>query len=133
MLLRRLGWRNLRAQLVRQQARYFFLDDHTRFNVETFLEQKSDAASALRNFITNFITPEKLKIDSVRTDKGVEFEGDFQRLLDALGIAHKYIYPDMLQYNGVEERALGLLHDKTIAPLQDLKNRTLAIFCRQRR
>lgn len=97
------------------------VDDHTRLKVVKFLKKESDATSALRSFIADYITPEKLTIRAIRTDNGGEFEGDIDQVLDELGITHKHTPPDRPQYNGVAERALGLLREKTIVLMQDLK------------
>lgn len=97
-----------------------FVDDCTRFKVTKFIEEKSDAVDALKSFIADYITPQGLKIVSVRTDNGGEFEGDFQRHLDALGIRHECTPPHTPQYNGVAERALGLLREKAIAMMEDV-------------
>lgn len=55
-----------------------------------------------------------------RTDNGGEFKGKFQRELDKLGITHEHTSPDTPQYNGVTERAFGLLREENIALLEDL-------------
>ncbi|CAN0472706.1 unnamed protein product, partial [Ascophyllum nodosum] len=56
----------------------------------------------------------------VRTDGGGGFEGEFQLLLKELGIKRETTPPHTPQYNGVVERALGLLRDKTVALLRDM-------------
>ena len=45
---------------------------------------------------------------------------EFQHVLDSHGIAHEFTSPDTPQYNGVAERALGLLQEKSIAMLQEM-------------
>ena len=96
------------------------VDDFSRFKIVRFLKKKSDAAAALRNIIAEYNTPSGLKIGAIRTDEGGEFEGEFQRVLDSFGINHEFTPPDTPQYNGVAERALGLLREKSIAMLQEM-------------
>ena len=96
-------------------------DDFSRFKIVRFLKKKkNDAVAALRNIIAEYITPAGLKIGSIRTDEGGEFEGKFQQGLDSYGITHELTPPDTPQYNGVAKRALGLLRDKSIAMLQEM-------------
>ena len=77
------------------------VDDFSRFKIVWFLKKKSDAAAALRNIIAEYITPNGLKIDSIRTDEGGEFEGECQQVLDSHGITHEFTPPETPQYNGV--------------------------------
>ena len=71
--------------------------------------------------ITDYITPQKkLSIKCIRTDNGNETEGEFQREVDRCGITHEHTPLDTLQYNGVTERALGLLREKAIALTEEL-------------
>ena len=72
------------------------------------------------SLIADYITPQKLSIKCVQTDKDGEFEGEFQRELDRLSITHEHTPPDTLQYNGVAERALGLLRHNTITLMEEL-------------
>ena len=67
--------------------------------------------------IHTYIAPADIKIGTVRTDGGETFEGEFQSLLKKLRIKRKTTPPHTPQYNGVVERALGLLRDKTMARL----------------
>ena len=94
------------------------VDDFTRFKLVSFLKKKSDTAGALKDVIADYIKPAGLDIGAIRTDEGGEFEGEFQRLLIELSIKHEHTHPDTPQYNGVAERALGLLREKTIAMMQ---------------
>ena len=48
------------------------MDDFSRYKIVRFLE-KSDAPTALRNIITEYIIPAGLTIDSIRTDEGWQF------------------------------------------------------------
>ena len=65
-------------------------------------------------------TSQKLSIKCVRADNGGEFEGEFQRELDRRSITHEHTPPDTPQYNGVAERALGLLLETAIALMEKL-------------
>ena len=96
-----------------------YVDDFSRFKIVRFLK-KSDTAAALTGIIAEYITPAGLKIGSIRTDEGGESEGGFQQGLDSHGITHGSTPPDTPQYNGVAERALGLLREKSIAMLHEM-------------
>ena len=94
------------------------VDDFTRFKFIRFLKHKSDAAKELRELVAGHISSTSIKIGTVRTDSGGEFKGEFQSLLEEVGIKRETIPPHTPQYNGVVERALGLLRDKTVAFLR---------------
>ena len=91
-----------------------FVDDCTCFKVVKFVKKKSHTTDALLSLIADYITPQKLSIKCVRTDNGGEVEREFQRELDRRSITHEHTPPDTPQYNGVAERALGLLREKAI-------------------
>ena len=74
----------------------------------------------LRDLVAEHIAPAGIKIGIVRIDGGGEFEGEFQSLLEELGIKRETTPPHTTQYNGVVERALGLLRDKTVALLRGM-------------
>ena len=97
------------------------VDDFTRFKFVRFLKHKSDAAKELSELVAEHIAPAGIKIGTpVRTAGGGEFEGEFQLLLKELGIKPETTPPHTPQYNGVVERALGLLRDETVAFLRDI-------------
>ena len=85
------------------------MDDCIRLKVVKFVKKKRNTMAALLSLIAVYITPQKLSVKCVRTDNGGEFEGEFQRELDRRRITHEHTPPDTPQYNGVVERALGLL------------------------
>ena len=89
-----------------------FMDDCTRFKVVKFVKKKSNTTAALLSLIADCIIPQKLSIKCVQTDNGGKFKGEFKRELDRRSITHEHTPPDTPQYNGVAERALGLLRDK---------------------
>ena len=93
------------------------VDDFTRFQFIRFLKHKRDAAKELLKLVAEHIAPLGIKIGTVRTDGGGEFEGEFQSLLE-LRIKRETTPPHTPQYNGVVERALVLLQDKTVAHVQ---------------
>ena len=62
------------------------VDDFIRFKFICFLKHKSDAAKELCELVAEHIAPSGIKIGTVRTDGGGEFEGEFQLLLMELGI-----------------------------------------------
>ena len=98
----------------------FFVDNCTRFKVVKFVKKKSDTTAALLSLIVDYITPQKLSMKCVWTDNGGEFEGDFKRELNRRSISHEHTPPDTPQYNGVAERALGLLREKAIILMEEL-------------
>ena len=71
-----------------------FVDDCTRSKVVKFVKKKSNATAALLSPVADYINPQKLSIKCVRTDKGGEFEGEFQRELDRRSITHEHTPPD---------------------------------------
>ena len=99
------------------------VDDFRRFKVSKFLNTKSSVktAAALESYIATYITPELVSICAVRTDHGGEFEGEFQRKLDQLGIQHQHTPPNMPKYNGVAKQWIELLREWTIALRGDLE------------
>ena len=84
------------------------------------IPEEDERCIALRNTIAEYPTPAGLKIDSIRIDEVGEFEGELQQVLDSHDITHEFTPPDMSQYNGVAERALGLLREKSFAMLQEM-------------
>ena len=94
------------------------VDDFSRYKIVAFMAKKSDATAVLRAIIAKYFAPAGLNIGVIRTDNGGEFQGAFQSLLAELGIKHERTPPYTPQYNGVAERTLGLLRDKTVALLR---------------
>ena len=92
----------------------------TRFMFIRFLKHKSDAAKELRELVTEHIAPAGIKVGTVRTDSGGEFEQEFQSFLKELGIKRETTPPHTSQYNGVVERALGLRRNKAVALLRGM-------------
>ena len=96
------------------------VDNFTRFKFTRFLKHKSDAAKQLREPVAKHIAPSGVKIGTVLTDGGGEFEGEFQSLLKELRMKRETTPPHIPQYNGVVERALALLRDETVALLRGM-------------
>ena len=92
-------------------------DDCTRFTRVYFLRHKSDAASAFESFLTEVRadgTPSVVM--AVRSENGREFFGEvFGELCRKRGIKQEFTPPDSPKYNGVAERALGLINDAAVA------------------
>ena len=97
-----------------------FVDDCTRFKAVTFVKKKSKTTAALLSLIADYITPQKLSIKCVQTEHGGELEGEFQCELDWRSITLEHTPPDTPQYNGLAERALGILREKAITLMEDL-------------
>ena len=94
------------------------VDDFSRYKIVAFMAKKSDVTAVLRVIIARYFAPAGLNIGFIRTDNGGEFQGAFQSLFAELGIKHEHTPPYTPQYNGVAERTLALLRDKTIALLR---------------
>ena len=94
------------------------VDDFSRYKIVAFMAKKSDATAILKAIIVRYFAPAGLNIGVIRTDNGREFQGVFQSLLAELGIKHERSPQYTPQYNGVAERTLGLLRDKTVALLR---------------
>ena len=94
------------------------VDDFLRYKIVAFMAKKSDATAVLRAIIARYFAPAGLSIGVIRTDNGGEFQGAFHSLLAEQGIKHGCTPPYTPQYNGLAERTLGLLRDKTVALLQ---------------
>ena len=114
------GWPMKHSSLGGNSYIVIFVDDCTRFKVIKFVKKKSDTTAALLALIADYITPQKLSIECVQTNNGGEFEGEFQRKLDRRSITHEHTPPDTRQYNGMAERALGLLREKAIILMEEL-------------
>ena len=92
-------------------------DDCTRFTRLYFLRHKSDAASAFESFLAEVRakgTPSVVM--AVRSDNRREFFGGaFGELCRKRGIKQEFTPADSPKYNGVAERALGLINDAAVA------------------
>ena len=93
------------------------VDDFSRYKIVAFMAKTSDATVVLRAIIARYFEPAGLNIGVIRTDNGGEFQGAFPSLLAELSIKHERTPPYTPQHNGVAERTLGLLRDKTVVLL----------------
>ena len=60
-------------------------------------------------------------IGTIRTYEEYEIEGKFQEELDKLEIYHEPTPPSTPQYNGVAEKVLRLLKEKSVAMLETME------------
>ena len=92
-------------------------DDCTRFNRVYFLRHKSDAASAFESFLAEVRADDiPSTVMAVRSDNGREFFGGaFGELCRKRCIKQEFTPADSPKYNGVAERALGLINDAAAA------------------
>ena len=74
------------------------VDDFTRFKSIRLLKNRRYAAKELRELVAEHIAPAGIKIGTVRTDGGGDFEGEFQSLLKELGIKRETTPPHTRQY-----------------------------------
>ena len=96
-------------------GKYFCLvivDDYSRYTWVFFLSQKNDTFDTFRTFTKKVQNELELKIKTIRSDHGGEFENhDFTNLCDELGITHQFSAPRTPQQNGVAERKNRTLLD----------------------
>ena len=95
------------------------VDDFTRFKFISFPQtQEATPRRRYGTLSTRRSRPAGLKVGIIGTDGGGEFEEQFQSLPTEYEIKREFTPPYTPQYNGVVERALGLLRDKTVALLR---------------
>ena len=96
-------------------GKYFCLvivDDYSRYTWVFFLSQKSDTFEIFQTFSKKIQNELELKIKTIRSDHGREFENhDFENLCDELGLMHQFSAPRTPQQNGVAERKNRTLLD----------------------
>ena len=85
-----------------------------------FLKHKSKAVAALRGIVDTYFAPAGLKIGAVPAGNGGELEGTFHELLYDPDNQHVWAPLHTTQYNGITERKLRLLRDKTVALLRGM-------------
>ena len=88
-------------------------DDFSRFTWLYGLKSKSSSATAFafRKFLADVrVDVTQPRVEIVRSDNGKEFSGgDFERLCNELTIKQEFTPPYTPQYNGVAERAFGIM------------------------
>ncbi|XP_028196458.1 uncharacterized protein LOC114381380, partial [Glycine soja] len=81
------------------------VDDFSRYTWTLFITHKSDSFHAFRKLAKVIQNKKNLKIASIRSDHGGEFENkDFELFCDEHGIEHNFSAPRTPQQNGVVER-----------------------------
>ena len=81
------------------------VDDYSRYTWTLFLTHKSDAFHAFKKLIKVIQNKKNLKIASIKSDHGREFENKyFESFCDEHGIEHNFFSPITPQQNGVVER-----------------------------
>ncbi|KAK2422442.1 hypothetical protein QL285_032975 [Trifolium repens] len=88
------------------------VDDYSRFCWTLFLSNKSDTLSAFKQFAKMIQNKLDLKIISIRSDHGGEFENNnFDKFCSKHGIEHNFSAPRTPQQNGVVERKNRILEE----------------------
>ncbi|KAK2363148.1 cysteine-rich RECEPTOR kinase [Trifolium repens] len=88
------------------------VDDYSRFCWTLFLSSKSDTLSAFKQFAKMIQNKLDLKIISIRSDHGGEFENNnFDKFCSKHGIEHNFSAPRTPQQNGVVERKNRILEE----------------------
>lgn len=81
------------------------VDDYSRYTWTLFLANKYDAFKAFKKFAKLVQNEKSLKIASIRSDHGGEFQNaSFDEFCDDQGISHNFSAPRTPQQNGVVER-----------------------------
>ncbi|XLR02809.1 hypothetical protein S83_069007, partial [Arachis hypogaea] len=94
------------------------VDDYTRFGWVLFLAHKNEAFSAFEPFCKKIQNEKDLKISSIRSDHGTEFENNlFESFCEEFGISHNFSCPRTPQQNGVVERRNRSIQEMTRAML----------------
>ena len=96
-----------------------FVDDFSRHVAVYFLKKKSDAASALRQYIDEHSVPLQIRIRQIQSDAGGEFLGEWADLCRINGIRQRFSAPDLQAQNSLAERTWGTLVAATIRMLED--------------
>ncbi|XP_074346239.1 uncharacterized protein LOC141685011 [Apium graveolens] len=116
---------------------FVIVDDYSRFTWVLFLRTKDEAFSEFKDLITNLETKYSLKLKTIHSDHGGEFEKDFVTFCKSRGITHEFSAPRTPQQNEVvecknrtlHETARTLLHESNLprkfwAEAELLKNKT---------
>jgi len=96
------------------------VDDYSRFTWTFFISSKSDTFSVFRKFAKIVENEKDLKIKSIRSDHGGEFQNDFfEKFCEHHGISHNFSAPRTPQQNGVVERKNSSLEELARTMLND--------------
>lgn len=105
-------------------SKYVFVivDDFSRFTWTIFLKVKSDAFDLFKTFAKRIQNQLSLKIKTIRSDHGGEFENEnFENLCNQKGITHNFAFPRTPQQNGVVERKNRTIQECARTMLSDSK------------
>jgi len=81
------------------------VDDYSRYTWTLFITHKNEAFQAFRKLAKVIQNKKNLKIISIRSDHGGEFENkEYEMFYDEYGIEHNFSAPRTPQQNGVVER-----------------------------
>lgn len=97
-------------------SRYFLLlkDDFSHFRHVSFLSQKSEAVSHIKNFIKTAQKEQGHNIRVFRSDNGTEFvNSELNSFLKFMGIQHQRTVPYTPQQNGCAEREMRTIVEST--------------------
>lgn len=84
---------------------FVILDDFSKFTWVLFLSHKDESSEAFKKFCKKIQNEKDLKIISIRSDHGGEFENSlFKKLFEEKGISHNFSCPRAPQHDGVVER-----------------------------
>ncbi|WP_373694339.1 DDE-type integrase/transposase/recombinase [Pseudomonas aeruginosa] len=81
------------------------VDDFSRYTWTFFLKHKNSTFEHFKIFTKRIQNLKDLKIKSIRSDHGGEFENElFQEFCNKKGISHNFSFPRTPQQNGVIEK-----------------------------
>ena len=108
---------NVVESLGRKRYTLIVRDDFSRYTWVYFMRHKSDAAELFKQFLADSRADDvPSKVVIVRSDGGGEFRGgEFGDLCRTRGIKQEFTTADSPQFNGVAERALGLIETAAMA------------------
>ncbi|CAM9313796.1 unnamed protein product, partial [Choristocarpus tenellus] len=93
-----------------------FVDDYNKMEWIRFQKKKNGAAEALLDFTSKVAAPSGMQIGGIQSDEGGEFmSAAFQTVLRKQGVHWEHVGAFTPQYDGVTERALGLIAQKVVA------------------
>ena len=97
-----------------------FVDDYSCFTWTFFISSKSETFQVFRKFAKVVQNEKDLKIKSIRSDHGGEFQNEsFEKFYEHHGISHNFPAPRTPQQNGVVERKNRSLEELARTMLND--------------
>ncbi|KAL8145281.1 hypothetical protein AgCh_003468 [Apium graveolens] len=100
---------------------FVIVDDYSRFTWVLFLRTKDEAFVEFKDLITNLETKYSIKLKTIRSDHGGEFEKDSITFCKSRGITHEFSAPRTPQQNGVVERKNRTLQETARTLLYESK------------